>query len=634
MKSFQRTFTALALTTALLLNGFAMAQDLTGQAPVDPQSEVVNLLVGDIFEILPAHDLTDATYTWILTQDRSFIEAGRAQVFRKRIIQPGRYNLYAEISSGDQSTHISRTFILDYKPRTPGNAEAPVTSGSGITLVKSIPVMDPTGRIILQSNTQLIRFDPVSQETRPLVLDTDTSRDGDGDGNSTNDLDSASTFFQTDASPLYLWIASPLTSRNMSLTLVKTDGATVQPLTVMSEQFAQSQGIMNSSVRVTMDNTSGRTYSFNATFDSAPMAPLLYQWSFGDGQQSLLANPVHEYAANGTYDVTLRIRNLNDGQEIASYSDQLAVESAIATPDNPVPDDDDNDNGTTTSGGLSRSMKSILMLGGIFLLSVIAGIAVILILSRLQKRGKKLSDTLESMENAIVKKDEKPADAKSLPPLTITPPPAAAKPATPPPQVAEREKERAIPSPLTQKPPTVEEKNAPAWLKSGLTTPAAQAPAPAPVAQPPKPQTPPPAPAPVQPPVTPKPAPVPTPAPAPVQPPKPATPPASPAAMTATTPPWLQQNQSVPQKPVQPAPTQSAAPAMKAQIPPPPPVQPKPVAPVPPSSPAPVTPPAQTAPVTPAQPQTPSDQPIAIIRAESLEKKPENPQSGTPPQKA
>lgn len=54
--------------------------------------------------------------------------------------------------------------------------------------------------------------------------------------------------------------------------------------------------------------TTGRTISFNGTASRDPDGTIVsYDWSFGDGGTASGAQPLHAYAASGTYTVTLRV---------------------------------------------------------------------------------------------------------------------------------------------------------------------------------------------------------------------------------------------------------------------------------------------------------------------------------------
>lgn len=671
-------FSALLLTLLTLASG-VNAQELTsGQessmATMSTQ-ETINLLVGDIVEILPSHSLVDPTYTWILTQDRTFIEAGRAPIFRKRLIQPGRYSLYAEISSSDKSTHITRTFILDYKARQPGEvAMTPPAAQGSATIVATNPPLGSAQQVVLPADKQLLQLIPINPEVRPLALDLNGAVDYDNDGNSGNDIQSDLTFFQTDASPLFIWFAEPVSDTTLVVTAAAPDNQSTQNIRVVNSSVAEQQGLFESPLIVTIEPAGERTYSFKAAFESPPSSPmLLYQWEFGDGQQSLLQDPVHTYAEAGEFTVTLRVRNLANGKEIASHEETITVQgadtaSSAASSEDMPPDENDG-----TEEPSSFSLGSMLLLAGIFIGSILIGVAAMFVIARLRRRGgKSLSDRIEQMEQTVLGKDGKPEASKAPATLSIAPP--TAKQTQPPKEVAQREKENTTPNPLQQKPLAVEEKNAPSWLKSGLAsatatvTPASSVPA-ASVPTTPKPQTPPATPAPKAPaaptpatpaaepapkaaPVTspaaastppwlqktvPPPAATPVAAPAaapatpaqptpaamspatPVTPPKPATPPAPKTPATGTVPPWLQTPTSAPTTPSAPAaPQKPAAPA---------------ATPTPATPQTPPTPPsASTANQVAPQPIKEGDQPVAFIRAESLNqpKNPEPPVPGAP----
>lgn len=585
----------------------AFAQDAT------TEQELLELYVGDIFEILPVHTLENPTYTWILTQDRTFIEAGRAETFRKRLITPGRYTLYAEISSADQSKHLSRSFILDYKPRTPGMPITPgAGSGSTSSLVQTVPAQDVNKRVIVPEQSQLVKLEPLNPDVRPVVADMDMDRDTDGDGNPSNDIDTDLTFFQTDATPLYVWMAESFTKRTIAVTAAMPDGAMVQNIEVTTEAYAREQGLIQSPVAVEVKQTSGRTFNFTASFEipAAPNTPLLYHWEFGDGQQSLLANPTHEYTEDGTYEVKLRIRNLTDGKDVAAFTQEVAVEEMTGGDTTPEPEQPvDTPDPEDTSTGSGVSIGSIMLMAGIFIASILFGLLVIFVLSKLRRKGTSMSDTIEAMEKSIIKKD----DGSSTPTLSIAPAPAAVKTMTPPPEVAKREEEREMTTPSAAT-PKIDEANAPSWLKGGLNADAPKTTA------------------------TPTPVATPKPTPAPVVPPM-----AAPQQKPAATPPWLQ-------KPAAPAPTPAApkpaapapatAPAVAPQVKPTPAptptpvaatpqVQPKPAAvppwlqtPAAPAQPKPATPPITPAPAAPQVVTKPVTPPVALATPAPVAPKP------------
>ncbi len=459
--------------------------------PFAAQQEPVQLLVGDILEILPVHDLPNAQYTWILTQDRTFIEASRSPTYRRRTIQPGTYTLFAEITSGDQSQRINRTFTLQYDPRIPTDPSAdPPALGTGATaLVTTDPPPDAQGRVLLPEGRSLLRLTPLQPDIAPIALDTDTQQDRDGDGNAANDVENDGTYFQTEPVPLMVWFTTPPQTRTLSLTAIGPDGApVVQEITVLSERFAQEQGMVQSPVTIIAEERGEATFAFATAFSGTrPSAPLLHHWEFGNGQQSILPTPTHTYALPGTYTVTVRVQNLTNGAEIGRAQTQVTVEGVVAPPDGngatDVPEVPLPDPPAPAGEGWSLPLGTILLVGGILGGILLLGLLMLAIVLKFRGRGVDLSDRIASMEESMLGKEDKKTPKEDAS--------AAGKPAGPQPSEAasgaeslrRREEEHATANPLQEAPLKIEEGNAPAWLKSGLGSPAPSVPPPAPPPQ-------------------------------------------------------------------------------------------------------------------------------------------------------
>lgn len=56
----------------------------------------------------------------------------------------------------------------------------------------------------------------------------------------------------------------------------------------------------------------GGIVTFNATATDEDNDVLTYSWDFNDGETSALEDPVHEYAINGSYTVTLTVNDTKD----------------------------------------------------------------------------------------------------------------------------------------------------------------------------------------------------------------------------------------------------------------------------------------------------------------------------------
>jgi PKD repeat protein len=86
-------------------------------------------------------------------------------------------------------------------------------------------------------------------------------------------------------------------------------------------------GIPNTSFTTSSPDWLGQTTVFMNTTDSIPSgdSTFTYQWSFGDGGTSTLANPTHAYAAAGTYTVWLTATNAAGS---VAVSDTVMIYSA------------------------------------------------------------------------------------------------------------------------------------------------------------------------------------------------------------------------------------------------------------------------------------------------------------------
>jgi hypothetical protein len=581
--SHRRLTATIVLLAMLLLQPMTLLAQQSSSSATIGSTESIAIFAGDIIEILPTSNIEKASYSWILTQDRSFLQASRSPTFRYRPIQPGSYTLIAEIDSADQSQKIQRTFTVDVQPRALGKnsssaATAPqnqsgatLAAGTGASLVTTAPPLHGT-RAVLGQGQQLLLLNPINPDVKPLSLDVNTAVDSNGDGNPSNDVDDQDSFFQTYASPLYVWFATPLDSQMMQITTVQNGAPLTQTIEADGYDYAHLHGLIVSPVTITPTPTGGSSFSFAAAFTtgSTPTTPLLYHWSFGDGQESLLTNPTHTFAQAGNYVVHVEVRDLLSGQNIGIADLQLPVQSTgSGTAASSVSSAASASSTPTGSTGSSLSFASIILLAVVFLVFVILGGGVIFLISKLRRHP--LDKTFADMEKNIVGKES--GEGKAPATLAITPAPAK----TPTPtqaEVVKREEAQtptAAPKPET---PRIDEAAAPSWLRKGLATQPDSTPKQAPT-----------------PPAAPVPAPAPTPAPKPA--------PATVPEPTATAPKQQapQQTQPAPAVPAwlqTPAPKAAPAPTPAPQAPAPaaPKPQPTPPAPTPPVSPAPAPAPA------------------------------------------
>lgn len=594
-----------------------LAAPQTAASPARTQSDGIVLKAGDILEILPVHTIDNASYAWILTQDRRFIQADRNKMFRIRLTEPGTYTLTAEVTSADRMAKVRNVFTVVIEQRTPGLGEPKPPAAT--RLVETLPAIGDGDTVVMSEQGRTLSLVPTGN-LRPLNIDFDVTSDSDRNGNPRDDVDNVGSLFQTDSTPLLLWFLEPVTRREMTLSALKGDGTLqTQNIAVLGFMQAREQGLLPSAVSIQSATVEGRSVQFSAVFapGTRPDSPLLFRWSFSDGTESLETQPTHTFPEGDQFSVTLNVRNLMTGMDIgtatktvviatpSSASSASATGSAMSAASQASSTDTETPASTVRGGGLMGRITPLLPLLGAFVGAVIVGMIIVAILSALRRKKTgtekeaSLQKHFQEMESKLAKKQEAPAVVATSA-TTVT---------TPPQSVAEREKERDAQRPAA--PASSQQQSAPSWLKQGLQgktvaatpAPAAPKPAPAPIAPPPVPK-----PAPAAPVAAPKPQPTPPPAPAkPAPVPTPAS--AKPSTVTPTPPaPTPAPAVQPPAPPVTPAP---AAPAV-AQNPVPTPA-PAPSVPAPEPKPqavaaaqAPVTPPAPPVTQTPAPTQKPA----------------------------
>jgi len=442
------------MNTSLIRLSFAFVIAFSTASLAAAQSqdgdETITLTLGDIFEILPSTDVSNPEFSWILTQDRTFIQAERTPLFRYRFIEPKTYTLIGSIQAGDQSAVIQRTFTINVLPRSASGSVsvASLASGTAATLVTTAPVTNLQGKAVIADGKQTLKLIPKNLDVKPLALDTDLMRDTDGDGMVGNDLDNGGTFMHSDATPLYLWFTALKDSQDMSITSPSgQSGVTQQKISVLTEQYAKLQGLFVSPITIAMTPVSSSEFDFAATVDSSlSSSSLLYQWEFGDGEESLLTNPRHAYGTTGTFTVSLRVRDLETGNDIGSVSTNVDVQSLS---DGTESSDASESSASSATGTPGAGAGILSMLSGwisyivLLVISLLIGTVGVVLFGKLRKK-KSISDTFASMEAKII---DQPVTAKNPPPLEIKKP-VVATPAV----KVDAPKQAATPAPVAAKP--------------------------------------------------------------------------------------------------------------------------------------------------------------------------------------
>ena len=627
-----RKIAASVAACALLLSAGSAA--LYAQASATPR-ENITVPIGSIFEILAATS-RGTQINWVLTHAGETVSSSTEATFRTRLAREGNYTLTAEAGN------TQRIFQLLVRQRRPEDTVRAQNPGDAVAF--DPPLLN--GNINVNSVRQVLTATPVRNDIKVLAIDIDIAQDSNGDGNSGNDEDTRTTLFRSDGNALHIWFVGglsrtirlgslqdgkqpefenitvgpttgqridpgipPMTTQPTTPTTPTPQPTPVEPTPVVSDYNGPL------SIRV-VKNDNG-TVRMRLEAPEEEQSPLIVLWSFGDGAQSMLDEPIHTYAESGNYSISAEVRNLATGKVVTTLTDSLVVnrlreqpipvdEDEEKTPVDPEPEPEPEPEPQPEekegSGILGLVIKLILAL--VFFAALGAGI--MFLIAKIKKRGFSLEKSLEKAEQVMVSGKEEKDVSDVAPPMEIsaeevetpvvepvtdepsetTPPeptpPEPTPPAPPeptPPSPPEPTPPTPAPEPAAPTPtpsdsaqgtsaPTDAGAAAPDWLSAGMQ--AASAPEPT-SAEPPAP------------PVAPEPAP--TPEPTPPEPTPPAPEQAAPAAPDAG-PNWLTGDTAG-------APPTEPAAAPEPQVAPPPP-EPTPAVPEP--APAAVAPePAPTA---------------------------------------
>ena len=121
---------------------------------------------------------------------------------------------------------------------------------------------------------------------------------------------------------------------DLVLTVTDKDGASDESKTTVEVRPGREPPI--AVITIFLRDKNGWIYGFNGTESRDPDGEITdYQWDFGDGQTGSGEEVIHEYAASGTYTVTLEVTD-NSGQK-ASTSVSVTVPKHWPMPQWPMP---------------------------------------------------------------------------------------------------------------------------------------------------------------------------------------------------------------------------------------------------------------------------------------------------------
>ncbi|TSD00204.1 MAG: hypothetical protein Greene101449_290 [Candidatus Peregrinibacteria bacterium Greene1014_49] len=417
--------------SALLFVGIVAGKQMV-DAQSTPATEKISLPLGSVFEVLAQEGAPQTQYAWVLSYERTFLQAGRGRSLRTRFAQPGRYLLSAEVAPpGGKS--IRQSFAITVVSGTED------LSGSG-TALETVPG-NLNGAIVVTEEQRLVSIRPTPGMLADITLDADLSVDEDADGNAENDRSAEGTYLISDGLPLFLWITSDLPA-SFAVSGTNEDGspllrqftvslasAPVAPPAPVPESQPLTGGI-----EVTEEEDGSLRFSI---LDRPPMqTPVVPIWDFGDGTQSMLMEPVHRFTQSGTYVVRARLKDLRNGIDIRDLAEEVTVQSPEISA--PVPTTKKPPADEIPSKGSSRLAMILKILMGLIMVAMTGGVITVVTLKL--RKGKSLAERLEAADKKMA--IPKPEAGSTTAPMSLpdspevidaeaekTAPPAATLPA-------------------------------------------------------------------------------------------------------------------------------------------------------------------------------------------------------------
>lgn len=394
---------------------FAQSEDVS-------MATIIRLEAGKMLEIGSDTYSAKPDFSWILSKDRKFQNAQRSRFFQTRFAQTGVYSLDISVQDTDSSQneyHAFQIVITD-----PVTAPQPATdTAAGLKAVLQTLPETINGTVYLPPDGGLLTMDSsasISKISR-YALDFDSGVDADADGDPQNDFENLGTFAAKTGSPLLYFMTQKGRERNITLTVTdaitgKTDTSSVNVIFGTAPAETGHRQTSDETSPITIEQTAS-TVHFGTRLPDAQILgkQLLYEWNFGDGSRSLLNQPEHTYASAGGYAVSLTVRDITSGQIVYQGSNGVQIEtstipsSGSSSSQNTAPDKPDE---SSESGS---GLGSILIVGliVIVLLSLAIGMYAFFMWIKRKTTGK-LVETIENMEKTIVK-SEKGSDSKPEP---------------------------------------------------------------------------------------------------------------------------------------------------------------------------------------------------------------------------
>ena len=393
-------------------------------------------------------------------------------------------------------------FQITVHERTPQDNALPNADGDTDIVILSPSSLRDTGKSV-------VRITPLRSDVTVLAIDLHTLLDSSGDGDPKNDDDTRNTLLREDRNPLHVWFTGA-PKRDIRIGALFENGSTYfqsidiyrdptprdtlpeAPEEEENEEETETQepfSLGNDQIVVLRSDNGTLQFELQMEED-VPEKPILLQWDFGDGTQSLLDQPIHTFHEGGTYTVSVQMRDLHTGRVIREARDDIVVNRLREDPaereeEPPLEKDEPRETKKETSSG-GNILWTIIKVLLIFIITAGVGGLIAFIVFKMKSSDFSMEKTLEDAEKSIVGEPgteappmevvsdtppvpEEGVSADTSPPVVDVEPVSPAEPqAQPPEPVASAPQpthDPMAPDPSQLQPDT---ENAPSWLQGGL----------------------------------------------------------------------------------------------------------------------------------------------------------------------
>ncbi len=387
----------LRLSALAIILGCITVRQFSANAEQALPPEEITLTLGAVFEILAQSAEPGTQYAWTLSLDRTFLQAERGRSFRTRFSQPGRYRLSTEVLPPSGSS-IRKVFVINV--RTDAAAIPPAQAS-----IETDPPASSEGVIILPEGKSVVRLSAAAEHQNAIALDANTATDEDQDGDARNDSSALGTYFTTDVVPLWLWCSDTLPS-TIAITTSGKEGTTAQQQFSVTREglgiIVQKPEVAQGEIQIEDRGNGVLRLGYDAKTIGIGVVPLAL-WDFGDGEHSMISNPVHRYSASGSYLVRLQITDLRNGTVTKDITQSIAVVVEHRESTAPIPPKPETEPVPTPPKEESTSsiLPLLYRIVGVAASAIAFGAMIMALVGILRKKRKSLQQHLEDADKKM-----------------------------------------------------------------------------------------------------------------------------------------------------------------------------------------------------------------------------------------